>query len=107
MSNKTAFLDHSCYTLGRASSWRHQQAIRYPDDHLRNTVAAKLLFELASQAGDISDSIWTPLRPFFNPKDSHYSDAVSRSCRDVGFRTNPRHFDDFAQTILDTFVASA
>jgi hypothetical protein len=106
MTSKNTFLDHTSYTLGRASNWRRQQAVRFPDDP-RNAVAASRLFDLASQADDISDSIWNPLRPFFNPKDSHYSDAVSRSCRDVGFRTNPRDFDDFAQSILDSFAVSA
>lgn len=80
--------------------------IRYPDDP-RNAVAAKLLFDLASQADEISDSIWNRLSPFFDPKDSHYNEGVSRSCRDVGFRTWPRDFDDFSQTILDTFAVSA
>lgn len=106
MTNKPTFLDHTRYALGKGDNWRRQQAIRYPDD-LRNAVAAQRLFDLASQADDISDSIWNRLAPFFNPKDGHYTDAVSRACRDVGFRTNPRDFEDFAQIILDAFVVSA
>jgi hypothetical protein len=106
MTTKNTFLDHTSYTLTKGSHWRRLQAIRYPDDP-RNAVAAKLLSELASQADDISDPIWNPLRPFFNPKGSHYADAISSSCRAVGFRTNPRTFDDFAQTILDGLAVSA
>jgi hypothetical protein len=106
MTDKNAFLDHTSYTISKGSNWRRQQAIRYPDDP-RNAAAAQRLAELASQADDISDLIWNPLKPFFNPKDSHYTDALSRACRDVGFRTFPRDFDDFAQTILDGLAVSA
>jgi hypothetical protein len=106
MNTQNSFLDHTSYTLSKASNWRRLQAIRYPDDP-RNAVAANLLFDLTSQADEISDSIWTRLSPFFNPKDSHYNEAVSRSCRDVGFRTWPRDFEDFAQIILDAFAVSA
>jgi hypothetical protein len=100
MNNKNTFFDHTNYSLSKGSNWRRLQMIRYPDDP-RNAIAAERLFDLASQADDINDSIWNSLRPYFNPKDTHYSDAVSRACRDVGFRTNPRDFDEFAQTILD------
>jgi len=78
----------------------------YPND-ARNPAAAKSLFDLASQADDISDPVWNSLRPFFNPKNSRYSEAVSQACRDVGFRTNPRDFNDFALTILDVLAVSS
>jgi hypothetical protein len=106
MTNENTFLDHTSYSLTKGSNWRRQQVTRYPGDP-RNAAAALRLAELASQADHISDSIWNPLKPFFDPKSSHYTDALSRACRDVGFRTFPRDFDDFAQTILDGLAVSA
>jgi hypothetical protein len=105
MTTKNSFLDHACFTLSKARNWRKQQAIRFPDDP-RNAVAAQRLGDLASQADDISDDIWNHISPYFDPKNSHYYEAVSRACRAVGFRTNPRNFDDFAQTILDGLVVT-
>jgi hypothetical protein len=106
MTSKTTFLNDTCHNLGKTGNWRRLLTIRHPED-TRNAVAAERLFDLASQADDISDPVWNSLRPFFNPKNSRYSDAVSRACREVGFRTYPRDIDDFALTILDALAVSA
>jgi hypothetical protein len=106
MTIKNSFLDHAAFTAVKASNWRSQQAIRFPDDP-RNALAAHRLTDLAAQADDIDENIWNQISPYFDPKNSHYYEAVSRACRAVGFRTNPRNFDDFTQTILDGLAVSA
>ena len=107
MKNRTAFLDHAYFILIKAHAWRKQQAILFPGDALRNETAAARLFDLAEQTNDISDDIWKCISPFFDANDSHYHDAVSRCCRAVGFRTNPRTFDDFIETVVECMAVSA
>jgi hypothetical protein len=105
MSNRNAFLDHTYFTLAKASNWRHQQIIKFPGDP-RNKIAAQRLSVLC-ETDDVSGETWNRIRPFFDPEDSHYYDALTRSCRAVGFRTNPRTLDDFFDTVLDGLAVSA
>jgi hypothetical protein len=107
MTNQNAFLDHTHFILTKAHAWRRQQATLFPNDASRNEKAAARLFDLAEQTNDISDDIWNRIKPFFNAGDTHYHESVSLCCRQVGFRTNPRTFDDFVLAVIDCLAVSA
>jgi hypothetical protein len=106
MTTKNDCLDFLCLNLAKTSTWRGLQAQRYPAD-LRNAHAAQILFDLAAQATDIGDDQWALLEPQYDPRDSHFYQAVSTASRDVGFRSMPRNFDDFVKVVLAALTVTA
>jgi hypothetical protein len=106
MTTKTAFLNHSFLALSKGGNWRHQLTIRFPDDP-RNPIAAARLIDLAFQTDDLCEETWKSIEPLFDTQSRRYNDALDSACRAVSFRTNPRTFDDFVQTVLESLAVSA
>jgi hypothetical protein len=103
--NNLDLQDFLSLSLSKTANWRRQQALKWPQD-TRNAVAAERLFALAAQAGPISDDACEVIRRAFDPRDDRFCQIVSDASRGVGFRTSPRTFEAYAQTIADALVVA-
>jgi hypothetical protein len=104
MTSKNDCLNALSVNLAKTSNWRNQQASRWPEDN-RNARAAQTLFDLAAQATELDEHHWALLQPLFG--DRRFYEAVSAAAREVGFRSSPRTFDDFVESVLTTITVAA
>ena len=106
MTAKTDCLAYLSRQLIATGQWRRTQASRWPHDP-RNEQATKALWRLATGPNEINDDQWRQLKPLYNPRDSHWCEAVARCSRDVGFRSNPESFADYVGTIIEAVAVIA
>ena len=87
------------WSLKQTSVWRSGLARRYPDDY-RNADAADMCRHVAASCSQLTEAQWGELRPYFSPNGQTWLEAITRATRDVGFRTNPSNFNDFADLLI-------
>lgn len=97
--------DFLTLNLTKTGHWRRGQAMKWPGDP-RNAAAADRLFNLALQAGPISDDLCEAIGRSFNPRDDGFCQIVSDASRSVGFRTSPRTFEAYVATVADALVVA-
>jgi hypothetical protein len=94
------FIEHARIALYKNSFYRRRTAERFPADP-RNLLAADTLAALASGIS-ISKENWQALQRYADAGWDHFvaSPAFTETCRAVGFRTAPRTFDRFIESVL-------
>jgi hypothetical protein len=85
-SNKQICIDDLSAGMKRSANWRRGLQAKFPDDS-RNGRAATKLDQLAGEAKDLGDHAWEKLVPYYNWSSAKWSDAVSQTSRQVGFRS--------------------
>lgn len=98
MTTKEDCLAELPHIMRRTAQWRMKLAEQYPDD-LRNLRAAEKLEELADDADEIPDVIWSELAPFCNPVGMRWQTAVSQINRDIRFRRTPKDWADYLRLL--------
>ena len=104
--NKQDLLDFLALNLAKVANWRRCQALKWPGDP-RNAAAADRLFALAAQANEISDDDWRTIGPLFDLCDERFAEIVSQASRAVAFRSSPRSFEAYVQTVADALAVTA
>jgi hypothetical protein len=92
--NKNEFAKTLSAQFKMSANWRASTAKRYNDD--RASDAAKRLLELESQI-IIRDEVWEHLKPLVSGPPSLA--AISKTNRDVGFRTHPADFTTWLECL--------
>ncbi|MBB4427094.1 hypothetical protein GGD66_005670 [Bradyrhizobium sp. CIR48] len=87
------------WSLNQTSVWRSGLAKRYFDDY-RNQDAADRCRHIASIGAQLTDAQWRDLCPHFDPNGRTWLEALTRATREVGFRTCPTTFNDFADLLI-------
>jgi hypothetical protein len=102
MLQEDHFIETARLALLKQSVFRRRTAERFPTDP-RNLLAADTLAALASDVS-VSPENWKALKRYASPSGSwarlFASQEFLEACRGVGFRTAPRTFDRFIETLL-------
>lgn len=93
-------------SLTKGVIWRKGQVQRWPDD-TRNARAVAILSDLALQSTDLEEFVWNSLKPYFHPTNQHYRNAVAFATREIGFKTRPTTFNEYAQNVLAALAVLA
>lgn len=93
-------------SIDRTSDWRSGLANRYPNDP-RNHQAATSLKRMARPGSEITDRQWDRLRPFYDPLRQRWLDALTRTSREVGFRTHPLSFHEYVEGLIGVLEGQA
>jgi hypothetical protein len=84
-NNKQYCVESLSSSIKRTAAWRRSLQTRYPNDN-RNGRAAAKLDQLAGEANDLTDEAWSELQKFYAWDSWKWSEAVSQTSRQVGFR---------------------
>ena len=106
MTTNNECRDDLTNSLTKGVIWRKGQLLRWPDDS-RNVRAVAALSDLALRSTDLADSVWISLKPYFHPTNQHWRNAVSLATREIGFKTRPASFAEYAQNVLAALAVLA
>jgi hypothetical protein len=84
--------------LQRTALWRERMGQRFPQDQ-RNSAAAGLLHQLADQSAQLTEADWQRLEPYFAVTSTRWSEAVSETCRLVGFKSQSPDFASLVRNL--------
>jgi hypothetical protein len=83
-NSKQNCIDDLSASITRSANWRRALQTKFNDP--RNERAAARLDKLASETNDLSDEAWSELKSHYNWASGRWSEAVSQTSRQVGFR---------------------